>query len=141
MQYDTVVVQPNASQFVEVTAKPREAGIFTDQLLLAIEDNPRIEKINLSCKACTLNFKVLPKVVRFNRMVINATETVKITLENRSFITVFWKFCDVGIALKYFKISKLHGYIKPVTGIQVEFTLTPKMVGDIGPFTLFIEVG
>lgn len=137
---DNFTINPNGSEFIEIVAWPQEEGVYHDQLLVAIENNPKILQINLQCRAGKVHFVINPSIVRFNRMVINATETVNVSLVNNSLITIFWKFLDVGIALKYFRISRLHGYIKPKSSLQVEFTLTPKSVGDIGPFRLIVQV-
>lgn len=140
LEEDVPDIQPNNSQFLHLSVEPLTAGIFTDVLFFAIKDNPMIGQINLSAFCCTIKFDIRPNIVRFNRMVVDATETIAVSASNNSCITIFWKFNDVGNALKYFKISKLYGYIKPMSEDIVKFTLTPKTVVDIGPFLLEVVV-
>lgn len=133
-------IPPNSSIFVDVTAVPVEDGVFNDTLLLAIKNNPRIEQIPMSCRGCFICFNIDPVIIRYNRLVVNATETKNLILNNRSLIPLFWKFMDVGHALKYFKISQLYGYLKPNCSFSIDFKLTPKFVADIEPFLLEIYV-
>lgn len=137
---DMIVIQPNNSQFIRVDVLPLIECIYTDVLYLSIKDNPKIEQINLMATACTVKVEIQPNNVRFNRMVIDATKTMEVILTNYSYITIFWKFNDVGNALKYFIISKLCGYVKPMCEDVIRFTLTPKIVVDIGPFLLDVMV-
>lgn len=137
---ETVSIPPAHSKSVVTYTTPYENEETKDELVMSIKDNPKIERIKLLCKGCSVDVRLTPEKLTFKRMIVDVTESKTVVLENKTPVSLFWKFSDIGNALKYFKISQVGGYMKPSKKEEIIFTLTPKMVGDIEPILLETNV-
>ncbi|KAJ8683417.1 hypothetical protein QAD02_019209 [Eretmocerus hayati] len=90
MDITEVVIEPNETSIVGISACAQENGIIEDNLIITIEHNEKREKIQMRYTSSELKFEYEPKHVQFGRVLINTVENQIITLRNDSPVSLYW---------------------------------------------------
>ena len=65
-----------------MVASPCKEQLYDDKLILSIKDNPRIERIIVSCYGCEIGVDVNPKHVLFERVTMEISLKKDIVITN-----------------------------------------------------------
>lgn len=139
-QPEDVVVEPEAEESLKLFALPDKRAKFENQLLLSIENNPKVEAIRLSCTGCHVNFMIRPKLINFDHALINQTSRQEIVLENISDVSVFWRIVEAEKITKVFKFSCVKGSMAPSSRQQLFIEYTPFDSTGIHKMQIMIHV-
>ncbi|RZC43112.1 hydrocephalus-inducing protein -like protein [Asbolus verrucosus] len=123
-QSDSCIIEPtNRTELIAVAA-PLKQQIYDDFLIISIKNNPKVERIKLSCHGCEVGVDVNPKYVFFERVILNTSVTKEIVITNSCPVTVNWYFVNCKTVSKNLKIDRFNGTIMPFSyeTVYLEFT-------------------
>jgi hypothetical protein len=122
-------------QEIRVWALPQESGIFRDELICVVKDNPIPEVFRLKCRGCKPIVKLIypdntKQSIDFDRLLLNQESTQTLVLKNACQIPVNWKLKISGEGgddeekklPEEFSISQWEGHLTPCQETQVNIT-------------------
>lgn len=136
---EKLVIQPQTTETLFIRANPL-APYTDDQLIIAIKNNPKIEIIDLRSEGCKLSVDISPKLIYFDRVLIDHIVTKTLTVRNDSCVPLNWEFVNYEIVLQYFEISSLSGFIEAMSAQKVTFQFMSESTQNIPLQKLEIEV-
>lgn len=137
---ESLCIEPNLEETLKLYAVPEKRAKYENKLLLSIENNPKVEVINLSCTGCHVNFVIRPKLIDINHALVNQTTRQEVILENVSDISVYWKIIEVDRIPKVLKFSSLSGNMLPSTKQRLLIEYTPLDGNGIPRMIIMIHV-
>jgi hypothetical protein len=107
-----------------MVASPLEEKIYEDWLVISIKNNPKIDRIKMSCYGVAIAIDVNPKHVLFERVTLEISLSKEVVITNSTPIEVTWYFVNCDEVLENFKILNFSGKIPPFSfqTSTVEFT-------------------
>jgi len=108
----SVTVNPGETKQVSVSAFPKSLGLFEDEMIISIKDNPEPLCYKFSCIGVKPELELDKKVLSFDKIHIMKTETRQLVLRNISQISAYWKLSGIEQLGDEIKITPIEGIIE-----------------------------
>ncbi|ORX48158.1 hypothetical protein BCR36DRAFT_329786 [Piromyces finnis] len=108
----SVVVGPGEMKQVSVSAFPKSLGLFEDEMVISIKDNPEPLCYKFSCIGVKPELELDKKVLSFDKIHIMKTENRQLVLKNISQISAYWKLSGIEQLGDEIKIAPVEGIIE-----------------------------
>jgi len=107
-----VIVNPGETVQVSVSAFPKSLGLFEDEMIISIKDNPEPLCYKFSCIGVKPELELDKKILSFDKIHIMKTETRQLVLKNVSQISAYWKLSGTEQLGDEIKITPIEGIIE-----------------------------
>ncbi|XP_069882349.1 hydrocephalus-inducing protein homolog isoform X1 [Dipodomys merriami] len=114
-----MILKPNEKQLLNVWAYPTAVGIFEDNIVCCIKENPEPAIFKLQCQGIRPELELEPKQLHFDRLLLHRKESKAVLLHNITPLPVAWRITSLEHLGDDFTTSMMQGTIPP----KGEFTL------------------
>ena len=144
----TFDLSPNESVSISVHIQPKSAGVFMEQLILCVKDNPHVYCVQIDGTAHVPALDISPAHVQFDRIILNRAVKRTLEMKNPTPVPIYWRVLsefpdEVSISSRHGKIlpqdttNVLFGFQSPkpvaVTkrSFRVEYSLNENFVDNL----------
>ncbi|XP_074055255.1 hydrocephalus-inducing protein homolog isoform X3 [Macrotis lagotis] len=122
----TMTLKPNEKQVLSVWAYPTAVGVFDDNIICCIKENPEPAIFRITCQGIRPEVELDHKQLHFERLLLHRKDTKVIYLRNVTPLPLAWRIGSLDHLGDDFTISKSHGVIQPrgEYGLQLHFQPT-----------------
>jgi hypothetical protein len=100
------------SQPLNVTAFPKAASFFEDNLIICIQDNPDPLIFKLNCVGVRPELEIDRRTLAFDRLLLGRSEKKEIKLKNPTYMPVSWRFVGLESLGDEFEIEPSEGQVE-----------------------------
>ncbi|KAM9301954.1 hydrocephalus-inducing protein homolog [Gastrophryne carolinensis] len=118
-----MTLRPNQKQELSIWAYPTSPGVFEDNIVCCIKDNPEPAVFRLSCRGVRPELELDRKQVHFEKILLHRKETRTIYLRNSTYLPAAWQLTGLENLGGDFSVSQDRGIVAPRSefGLQLHF--------------------
>ncbi|KAM9191706.1 LOW QUALITY PROTEIN: hydrocephalus-inducing protein homolog [Dugong dugon] len=119
----TMILKPNEKQMLTVWAYPTAVGVFEDNIICCIKENPEPAIFKLSCQGIRPELELDHRQLHFDRLLLHRKESKIVLLRNITPLPVAWRISSLEHLGDDFTVSMMQGTIPPKSeySLQVHF--------------------
>ncbi|XP_073911808.1 hydrocephalus-inducing protein homolog [Castor canadensis] len=118
-----MILKPNEKQSLSVWAYPTAVGVFEDNIVCCIKENPEPAIFQLSCQGIRPELELEPRQLHFDRLLLHRKDSKVVLLRNVTLLPVAWRITSLEHLGDDFTTSMMQGTIPPKAeyGLHVYF--------------------
>ncbi|XP_067327017.1 hydrocephalus-inducing protein homolog [Anolis sagrei] len=109
----SLTLKPNEKQLLTVWAYPTASGIFEDNIVCCIKDNPEPITFRISCQGVRPELELDRRQLHFEKVLLHRKETKSLYLKNATPLPVAWRISGLENIGDDFSLSDDTGVIGP----------------------------
>ncbi|XP_066439738.1 hydrocephalus-inducing protein homolog isoform X2 [Eleutherodactylus coqui] len=119
----TMSLKPTEKQELSIWAYPTAPGLFEDNIVCCIKDNPEPVIFHVSCRGVRPELELDRKQVHFEKMLLHRKNTKTVFLRNSTFLPAAWRLTGLENLGDDFSVSQDQGIVAPRSeyGLQLHF--------------------
>ncbi|XP_068116429.1 hydrocephalus-inducing protein homolog [Hyperolius riggenbachi] len=119
----TMTLKPNEKQELSIWAYPTSPGLFEDNIVCCIKDNPEPAIFHLCCRGVRPELELDRKQVHFEKILLHRKDTKTVFLRNSTFLPAAWRVTGLENLGDDFSVSQDQGIVAPRSeyGLQLHF--------------------
>ncbi|XP_075181569.1 hydrocephalus-inducing protein homolog [Anomaloglossus baeobatrachus] len=119
----TMSLKPGEKQELSVWAYPTAPGVFDDNIVCCIKDNPEPVIFHVCCRGVRPELDLDRKQVHFEKMLLHRKDTKTVFLRNSTFLPAAWRVTGLENLGDDFSVSQDQGIVAPRSefGLQLYF--------------------
>jgi len=114
----TMLLPPNGSKVLTVTAYPKQTGILTDDIICCIKDNPEPVVFSIQCQGVKPEVQLNKKVLNFEKVLLHRQTRQSLQLFNPTPLPVSWRIEGIDNLGDEFTTNVESGIINPRSAID-----------------------
>ncbi|KAM4614098.1 hydrocephalus-inducing protein homolog [Discoglossus pictus] len=116
----TMNLKPNEKQELSIWAYPTSAGLFQDNLICCVKDNPEPVIFHICCRGVRPELELDRKQIHFDKILLHRKETKTVFLRNSNLLPVAWHITGLENLGDDFSISQDQGIVGPRSECAVQ---------------------
>ncbi|XP_053127193.1 hydrocephalus-inducing protein homolog isoform X2 [Hemicordylus capensis] len=122
----SMTLKPNEQQDLTVWAYPTASGIFEDNIVCCIKDNPEPAVFQICCQGVRPELELDRRLLHFEKLLLHRKESRVLFLKNNTPLPVAWRVSGLENIGEDFTMSDDTGVIEPFSEycLQVNFKAT-----------------
>ncbi|XP_077145064.1 hydrocephalus-inducing protein homolog isoform X4 [Ranitomeya variabilis] len=119
----TMSLKPGEKQTLSLWAYPTAPGVFDDNIVGCIKDNPEPVIFHVCCRGVRPELELDRKQVHFEKMLLHRKDTKTVFLRNSTFLPAAWRVTGLENLGDDFSVSQGQGIVAPRSeyGLQLYF--------------------
>ncbi|CAH2323836.1 Hypothetical predicted protein [Pelobates cultripes] len=119
----TMTLKPNEKQVLSIWAYPTSPGVFEDNIVCCIKDNPLPALFRISCRGVRPELELDRKHIHFDKVLLHRKDSRTIFLRNSNLLPAAWRVIGLENLGDEFSVSQDQGIVGPRSqyGLQVHF--------------------
>ncbi|XP_044126636.1 hydrocephalus-inducing protein homolog [Bufo gargarizans] len=119
----TMSLKPSEKQELSIWAYPTAPGVFDDNIVCCIKDNPEPVIFHVSCRGVRPELELDRKQVHFEKMLLHRKDTKTVFLRNSTFLPAAWRVTGLENLGDDFSVFQDQGIVAPRSeyGLQLHF--------------------
>ncbi|XP_073420455.1 hydrocephalus-inducing protein-like [Dendrobates tinctorius] len=119
----TMSLKPGEKQELSLWAYPTAPGVFDDNIVCCIKDNPEPVIFHVCCRGVRPELELDRKQVHFEKMLLHRKDTKTVFLRNSTFLPAAWRVTGLENLGDDFSVSQDQGIVAPRSeyGLQLYF--------------------
>ncbi|XP_072278793.1 hydrocephalus-inducing protein-like [Pyxicephalus adspersus] len=119
----TITLKPNEKQELYIWAFPTAPGLFDDNIVCCIKDNPEPVLFHVCCRGVRPELELDRKQVHFEKILLHRKDTKTIFLRNSTYLPAAWRVTGLENLGDDFSVSQDQGIVAPRSeyGLQIHF--------------------
>ncbi|KAL6104703.1 hydin [Pungitius sinensis] len=122
----TITLKPDQKQELTVWAYPTKLGQMTDSIVCHVKDNPELVNVKLSCRGVRPELELERNHCHFQRTLLNRRESSRVTLYNKTALSVSWRLRGVEDLGDEFNVPQDQGIVLPNSSYQLSLHFRAK---------------
>ncbi|CAN2389289.1 axonemal central apparatus assembly [Pristimantis euphronides] len=116
-------LKPSEKQDLSIWAYPTTPGLFEDNIVCCIKDNPEPVIFRVCCRGVRPELELDRKQVHFEKMLLHRKDTKTVFLRNSTFLPAAWRLTGLENLGDDFSVSQDQGIVAPRSeyGLQLHF--------------------
>ncbi|KAM4722980.1 hydrocephalus-inducing protein homolog [Rhinophrynus dorsalis] len=116
-------LKPNGKQELSIWAFPTSPGLFEDNVVCCIKDNPEPAIFHICCRGVRPELELDRKQIHFDKILLHRKDTRTIFLRNSTLLPAAWRVTGLENLGDDFSISQDQGIVGPRSeyGLQLHF--------------------
>ncbi|XP_073515931.1 hydrocephalus-inducing protein homolog isoform X2 [Phyllobates terribilis] len=116
-------LKPGEKQELSLWAYPTAPGVFDDNIVCCIKDNPEPVIFHVCCRGVRPELELDRKQVHFEKMLLHRKDTKTVFLRNSTFLPAAWRVTGLENLGDDFSVSQNQGIVAPRSeyGLQLYF--------------------
>ncbi|MEE6500185.1 hypothetical protein FKM82_003696, partial [Ascaphus truei] len=116
-------LKPNEKQELSIWAYPTSPGLFEDNIVCCIKDNPEPVIFHICCRGVRPELELDRKQVHFDKLLLHRKETKTLFLRNSTLLSAAWRVTGLENLGDDFSVTQDQGIIGPRSefGLQLHF--------------------
>ncbi|XP_028813720.1 hydrocephalus-inducing protein homolog [Denticeps clupeoides] len=115
-----VILKPNEKQDLVIWAYPTTSGLFKDNLICCIKENPEPVVFRFSCQGVQPEIELNRKQLHFDKTLLNRTSTRSLSMRNNTALPAAWRLYGLEPLGEEFSMSQDHGIIMPKSELVLQ---------------------
>nr|XP_023421731.1 hydrocephalus-inducing protein homolog [Cavia porcellus] len=130
-------LKPNERQILTIWAYPTGIGVFEDNIVCCIKENPEPAIFRLSCQGIRPELELEPRQLHFDRLLLHRRESRAVVLRNVTPLPVAWRVTSLEHLGEDFTLSVTQGLIPAAAEYSLHVHFQPSKPANIKkPFRL-----
>ncbi|KAM3920677.1 hydrocephalus-inducing protein homolog [Leptodactylus fuscus] len=119
----TMSLKPKEKQELSIWAYPTTPGVFEDNIVCCIKDNPEPVIFHVCCRGVRPELELDRKQVHFEKILLHRKDTKTVFLRNSTFLPAAWRVTGLENLGDDFSVSQDQGIVAPRSeyGLQLHF--------------------
>ncbi|XP_066494024.1 hydrocephalus-inducing protein-like [Tiliqua scincoides] len=126
----TMTLKPNEHQVLTVWAYPTGSGVFEDNIVCCVKENPEPVTFRICCQGVRPELELDRKLLHFDKLLLHRKESKVLFLKNNTPLPVSWRISGLENIGDDFSVSDDVGVIEPYAEycLQVTFKATKALI-------------
>ncbi|XP_063801928.1 hydrocephalus-inducing protein homolog isoform X2 [Pseudophryne corroboree] len=118
-----MTLRPSEKQELSIWAYPTSPGVFEDNIVCCIKDNPDPTIYHFCCRGVRPDLELDRKQVHFEKILLHRKDTRTVFLRNSTFLPAAWRVTGLENLGDDFSVSQDQGIVAPRSeyGLQLHF--------------------
>eukprot|EP00079_Xenopus_tropicalis_P024447 XP_012817094.1 PREDICTED: hydrocephalus-inducing protein homolog isoform X1 [Xenopus tropicalis] len=119
----TMHLKPNQKQELSIWAYPTSPGLFEDNIVCCIKDNPEPAIFRICCRGVRPELELDRKQIHFDKILLQRKDTRTVFLRNSTLLPAAWRLTGLENLGDDFSVSQDQGIVGPRSeyGLQLHF--------------------